>query len=109
MEQIVNIPTRMNRILDVILTNNVNMFSHHRTIINEIFSDHNSIVSYLNLKSERSKSEVNTAHLYSAKVKNHKVMNTDPVLRENYEQLMFQKCWFMEKKGANTIDEKVNI
>ena len=63
MEQIIGIPTRLNKILDVIVTNNVNFFSHHKSIINENFSDHHFIVSYLNVKCDRKSSEVNTAHL----------------------------------------------
>ena len=36
-------------------------------------------------------------------------MNADPVLWENYEQIMENKCSFGEKKYAVTIDEKVNV
>ena len=36
-------------------------------------------------------------------------MNADPVLWENYEQIIENKCWFGEKKSAVTIDEKVNV
>ena len=63
MTQIVNVYTRHDKILDVILTNNPELFSHHRTIINSVYSDHNFVISYMNIECMATKTEYKTSHL----------------------------------------------
>ena len=48
--QTVSEPTRNDNILDYVLTNNINSISHNIVIKNQNFSDHNSIITVMNLK-----------------------------------------------------------
>jgi hypothetical protein len=48
-DNVVTEPTRLNNILDLVMTNNVDMISHIEIEKNVKFSDHNTVISYLNL------------------------------------------------------------
>ena len=109
MNQIVDVYTRQDKILDVILTNNPALFSHHRTIINSVYSDHNFVISYLNVEYMKTKSEFKTSHLYDLNIHEFKIMDAEPYLWENFEELMEQRCWFADNIGALTVDSKVEV
>ena len=50
MSQVVEKPTRDMNLLDIVITNNVRMFSHNTHIVNANFSDHQTLVTHLNIK-----------------------------------------------------------
>ena len=66
--QIIDIPTRKDKILDVILVNNKNIFTHNEVIINSLYSDHNTIISYMNMKSDTSNGSKSCYHLYDTEI-----------------------------------------
>ena len=47
--QTLNQPTRLNNILDVIITNNTSLIAVNNVKVNVLLSDHNTIVTKLNL------------------------------------------------------------
>ena len=68
LNQIIDIPTRNDRILDVIMTNNEKLFSHHEIIVNTDFSDHNSVILTMNIMHEKKKKTNDIHNKYDAKV-----------------------------------------
>ena len=49
LQQVIKIPTRLKNILDLLFTNNSHLISHSDVIINERLSDHNTVVTTLNM------------------------------------------------------------
>ena len=67
LHQIIEEPTRRDKILDLILTNNKSLFLHHKNIINSIYSDHNTIISYMNINYEKVNCDYDISNLYDTK------------------------------------------
>ena len=108
LHQIIDQPTRKDKILDLILTNNRSLFSHHETIVNSIYSDHNTIISYLNTKYENEKCEYDITALYDTKIPRLKLSDSDNDW-ENYEEYMNTQSWSELSNDNDSIQEKVRI
>ena len=66
--QTVNEPTRGLNTLDYVITNNMNCISHNQVIRNHNFSDHNTIIKFMNLKFNQKKKERIFGSLYDTEV-----------------------------------------
>ena len=84
---------RKEQILDLILTNNQGFFSHHKTIMNHIYSDHNTVVLYLNKILGPKNMRCDTSELYDTKIPKFNVSKGDMNMWENYEQYMNEITW----------------
>ena len=109
MNQTVFSPTRNNNILDLIFTNNQNMITEHNMIMNSNFSDHNTIISKLNIKLNQSHKNEKFINIHDTKIPMFKIKDVPDYHWENYSDLINTYIWSEQSSKCNDIEDRIKL
>ena len=109
LQQLINIPTRESNILDLVLSNNTQLFTGHETVKNKQFSDHNSIISHLNIRIGEHNISNDCSDIYDTEVPKYKLTKDDEDWESFEDHLNMNKWSKLMDDGVYSIEQKMTI
>ena len=108
MTQSVEEATRNNNILDVIISNNSDMISNHKFVKNNKFSDHDTIISELNIMSNDI--QVKTKKIITdTNIPKYDMNNASKKEWDTFSEHINANTWDKVSESITDIDEKVKL
>ena len=78
LKQVITKSTRNHKIIDLLFVNNDQLVINHDVIVNKKFSDHNTVITQLNISVEnKRKLAYDCSSLYDTKIPSHKITSED--------------------------------
>ena len=109
MNQTVIDPTRKRNILDLVITNNPMLITHHDIVVNQLLSDHNFIISHLNMRVEKVKYNKSDKSLYHTDIPLYNLKDGDDSMWQSYHQELNKISWDESKCECRSVSDKLEV